>query len=560
MPKHKTEVAIIGLLILCTSVVADSPAIPLPIPFHDNDGHGPDGPWNYITLNVGTNPISSVDFYPMFMDHANLLITQNACSKTSCISPTPNYYNQNSKSATNTSIDRNTTSISSWTSAFQLGLQGSGIFSTDEIHNPIEFHDILSYISNDTTATLGNMTYTPVSLFSLEPFLTSNVTKERKTGNFLKQNTLFESLKSQVPNVPQSFGLHMGSTKFKQSGSLFLGGYDAKRLIERPAIYHSHGQPNLTGISISSTGAPLNSSYSIDPWASLSKKPGSNLLPSQLSVYLSPHVPNLLLPKSVCQAIAAFLPVNYDASTNLYLWNTSSSLYTTITKSSTPIYHLSFTFDDISNTTIKVPFSLLDLTLTKPIKDTPTAYFPCESRNDTLNLGRAFLQATMLMQTYNPDTIVIGQAPGPSVNQTNGDPRITTLSDAEKIVIPSDAPKWADTWIPFLAASGNSNDTNSTGAPTAAPKSTGLSPGGIAGIVFGCIVGVAFVAGIIWLDLKRQGGKKTGIDKETIQAPMDWRNQNGVALRQYNQYAGVNDGYRPPRPPRPPTYLGLLDA
>src|SRR3954463_12109241 len=95
---------------------------------------------------------------------------------------------------------------------------------------------------------------------------------------------------------------------------------------------------------------------------------GNSSIGVAMQVVVEPTAPYLYLTKSTCDAITQNLPVIYNSDLGLYFWDTTSSDYKTIITS--PSY-LSFTFRlnaSISETTtIKVPFSLLNLTLTSPL-------------------------------------------------------------------------------------------------------------------------------------------------------------------------------------------------
>jgi hypothetical protein len=85
-----------------------------------------------------------------------------------------------------------------------------------------------------------------------------------------------------------------------------------------------------------------------------------------LTALLQPEVPYIFMPPVTVEAIASNLPVTLDSRSGYYLWNTQDPLYARIVSS--PAY-LGFVFSSVSasgvtgNTTIKVPFSLLNLNL-----------------------------------------------------------------------------------------------------------------------------------------------------------------------------------------------------
>lgn len=82
------------------------------------------------------------------------------------------------------------------------------------------------------------------------------------------------------------------------------------------------------------------------------------------------------LPPGTFEEAAKHLPVTFDTGLGLFLWDTSNPLFDRIVSSTA---YLAFTFASrtATNITIRVPFRLPNLTLTAPLVDEPTAYFPC---------------------------------------------------------------------------------------------------------------------------------------------------------------------------------------
>jgi hypothetical protein len=124
---------------------------------------------------------------------------------------------------------------------------------------------------------------------------------------------------------------------------------------------------------------------------------------------------------------------------------------------SSPSY-LSFTFRLNSavsqNITIRVPFSLLNLTLTSPIISTPTLYFPCfpgQAPGGIFSLGRSFLQAAFIGVNWRTGNGVwfLAQAPGPNTPTTIAP---TPIQPTDNSII-SSTTVWADTWSGFWASS-----------------------------------------------------------------------------------------------------------
>ncbi|OCL03476.1 hypothetical protein AOQ84DRAFT_356897 [Glonium stellatum] len=97
-----------------------------------------------------------------------------------------------------------------------------------------------------------------------------------------------------------------------------------------------------------------------------------------ITVLPNPGLPYLYLPEETCAAIASYLPITFNSTYGLYLWDESSPAFSRLIHSP---HHLSFAFRTSSTTSttadIAVPLTLLNLTLTNPITSSPFQYFPC---------------------------------------------------------------------------------------------------------------------------------------------------------------------------------------
>lgn len=441
---------------------------PEQIPFNTSASAGPDGPWNFITLQVGSGPSSAVDFYPMLTDQASLLVADSVCTgggNGECMTPPPNYYDTAATSANSNpqNIVTGQTSIQQYDAGLsnQLSWSGSGHYWADRIGS-ISAANVSFFVATDITQMDGNKSYKPLSLLSLEPNAGNNQVKTT-TGN-ATTNTILESFTNSTKGAASSFALHIGSAAFNQSGSLYLGGYDPSRIIEKPAVF-----PQLGGVLLNTIS--LGTSKGLSPWADTNNLP-NDFLGTPANVTLSPHAPHIYLAQNVCNLLAQYLPIQYDNDTNLYLWNTSAQAYHDIVSS--PSY-LNFTFGDAASTSIRVPFALLNLTMSAPLKPNATQYFPCSGQSNTYSLGRAFLQSALLMQSYGTtNTIYLAQAPGPSFPGTGTGPAL--VSAANPTIAPlTNAPLWENTWQNILTPLGSpvgSGNLPSSGSSSTNPSSS----------------------------------------------------------------------------------------
>jgi hypothetical protein len=322
-----------------------------------------------------------------------------------------------------------------------------------------------------------------------------------------KQNSLIKSL---------SYGLQIGSPSLEIEPSLVLGGYDRSLCLTKP-ITTKERTFQLTNVSVGASGSGW--AFLVNSTAGETNATGSQVglmeQNASLPVLANPGVPYIHLPRATCDAIAKYLPVTYDEALGLYLWNTENDTrrYEEIT---TTYSYLSFSLRDETsqeNQEIYVPFSLLDLELDSPIVPTKKRYFPCRpytpEGGEPHHLGRAFLQAALLVQNWETNTTWLSQAPGPN-NTVPSRPVIIEETDTTIAEMPN-APVWLATWNGTLKDStwSQSNHTSgsdgSSGSPTDSESS--LSAGAIAGIAIGAVAGLAIIAAAIFFYTRRRRSK-----------------------------------------------------
>ncbi|KAH0265014.1 hypothetical protein KCU91_g11688, partial [Aureobasidium melanogenum] len=309
-----------------------------------------------------------------------------------------------------------------------------------------------------------------------------------------------------------SYGLQIGSAALDYGGSLILGGYDKGRAI---GPYTSYAGYSAMLLDISINVETGSSPFSFGNASGLLM----NILgqPDSLIVKVDPMPPGLHLPAQTCSALAEKLPIYFDQATQYYLWNTSDPSYETIINSPAYLgFHFTPAPGDDANVTIKVPFKLLNLTLTSPVVSSGVQYFPCMPfnmpRGDQWRLGRAFLQGAFLGYNTQTNTMWLAQAPGPGAsnrglgyqpqNMSNGATTLDISNDQTLF-----ARSWSKHWTPLNDSKpSTSNATSPTTVPNSSntqPK-TGISGGAIAGIVVGVIAGVVLIAAIICLVIRRR--------------------------------------------------------
>jgi hypothetical protein len=475
--------------------------------------YGPDGPWQAVTVYVGSPP-QTVDLLPGGSWMSNVLAPTVCANGVACdVAKLAGFYNP-SASSTTFEIGQ-TGDISNASMAATVGalpsLYGSANWMFDSISIPlsngisgngynaliIDFDLLVISAANEK---LPDGTTYPVQIGKLG----LGAPNFNQTWNHFPPNpnwngTLLPSALFEQGLAPSdSYGMHIGSAAMGIPGSLNIGGFDQSRALEpvsSQAYVIDHLPIDLLdiGIGVAEGASPFNFTSQSGLLAE-----GNSSMGVATSVFVEAPVPYLYLPQSTCDAITKYLPVTFQEKYGLYFWNTEDPDYKRIVSS--PSF-LSFTFrfsGSLSqNMTINVPFSLLNLTLTAPIISTPTQYLPLrpgQGPNGAYELGRAFLQAAFIGVNWRSATgsengvWFIAQAPGPNTPSENP----ATVIGAEDATIVGSTNTWKDSWhgawtvLESSTTGGAATPTSST-SPSPGPHKSGLSTGAIVGIVVGVL-------------------------------------------------------------------------
>lgn len=356
----------------------------------------------------------------------------------------------------------------------------------------------------------------------------------------------------------QSFSLNMGSVTCGPSGSLYYGGYEKNRVLGDVAVLNLDNMqtPKVflfdVTLGVETGGSPFNqtgqdnigglSGRSWSIWNGFGDDMGDARRLTEYhggpsgSIYvkINPAMPYIYLPSSLCQAVAEYLPLRWREDVELFVWDTDDDQFERIIKS--PAY-MGFVFADRdrNNVTVKVPFALLNLTLTEPlIDDGPVRYFPCKSYDEGYegwDLGRAFLQAAFFGINYDNEIAYLAQGPGPDLDQSVL--RYFADFDGQIETDPAEAfeKTWRNTWTVLeddsSAESGSGSDTGPGPEPEPEPEqeetpgqedspSSGLSAGVIAGAVVGPVVGLGLLGAAVFLWKRRRDSKMKSGSESTL--------------------------------------------
>lgn len=306
-------------------------------------------------------------------------------------------------------------------------------------------------------------------------------------------------------SIPSSsFGMHIGSAAAASSltGSLYFGGYDKNRINGNMLSFEGSpsGEILLTDVGISVVKG--KSPFAFANKSGLLAGGNSSIPQAGLPVTVDGCSPYLTLPKSTCDGIASNLPVTYNDSLGLYLWNTQDAQYKAVINSASV---LSFSFMGSNNKqslTINVPFQHLNLTLEPPLVDKPVPYLPCSTGGTGhYVLGRAFLQDAFLGANWHNKLWWLAQAPGPNIpvqaNLAVINPSDTTITGGSN--------DWSTSWDRVwtkLATGDAAPSTTATSQDNQKPSS--LSAGAIAGIAVGVVAAVILVGLVVFVLWRRK--------------------------------------------------------
>lgn len=468
---------------------------------------GPDGPWQAVRITVGGNDsaliigiqnVTELSVYPGG-SWSSMTFAESACSNysnTMCglggtWDPDPNQVIQQPVTGSQPFwVDKSS---------------GIDVKGAKEVILGLTINGKTVWNATLASASSGNITYpngmvggVTLGYLSLgaprtkQFFSTSDTEVGHGYNASLFAGQLFDD--KEIPSY--SYGLHIGSAAFNYSGSLVFGGYNKGRVIGPVTSFPGQDTVDLVDISIGVEygGSPFN-------FTSKDKL----LSTGQTAVSLNPLSPYISLPRKTCDALAALLPVTFDQSLKYYVWNTEDPLFAKIVSS--PAY-IGFTFPpspgDRDNVVIKLPFALLNLTLEKPITNTPKQYFPCMPYEGSPTLGRAFLQTAFIGTNWGRNLSWLAQAPGPGVarqglgvQNTDLPEQATTIDGFTGQNLFNES--WKGHWSIIDSQSISGPQPSVVGDPPVGGQSKGgLSKGAKAGIGVGTSVAVIVIVGILF--------------------------------------------------------------
>ena len=487
---------------------------PISLPW-SSTSYGPDGPWQAVQVSVGA---SNVSLYPSGGQVSYVLLV-DACADGSgdCTSRKGGLYDVQASQRKNDSGEFDHTPPGSWQSRGIMNFTDNGTLLLDDIafvpneSRPMKVaaERMLLWALDSLNSTLPSGFSYAQRIGSLALGQSPSPYKVKMTNQAAFQDVqTFIGALQQTHGVPSnSWGLHSGSAKLGIPPSLTIGGYDMNRAVGAVLTQSFSNDDHSPIAYLNDIRVVLNGSESAPSRTSsnLMAANGTNPLP----VTINPSVPYLFLPEAVCAGMAQWLQLDPVSKVNLYTWNTANDIYTSMRRTSGSALQLHFTTTTVADFVIKVPLSLLDLTLEPPLSDVPTPYLPCAPMQpNKYALGRAFLQAAYLAVDFDQQQFHLAQAPGPGLNRTENltalTPGTTALSTAPEA---SFAASWSDAPESAAQASG-------TAPPSKPPSQDLLSSGAIAGIV-GALAGALGLSIAAALLIQRARPRKGPSDEAT---------------------------------------------
>ncbi|KAK2592544.1 hypothetical protein QQS21_009759 [Conoideocrella luteorostrata] len=481
---------------------------------------GPDGPWNAVTASIGADsqPLA------LFPGHVwqTIVPTEGYCSKNASTSHcTAGTYSKDRAIAAKLKGVQFKPGIQD----FMAGVRMKGKSMDTYLDNC----DIVGSVPDCSLALVDDqmMEYPSGQWFPIfAGCLSVGAPSENQSYSQSPQPSINASIfpwyltnHNSIPS--SSFGMHIGSASSASpmSGSLNFGGFDKNRITGD--ILTLGGEPlaevPLTDVSIKVIKGQSPFEFSEKP--GLLASGNSSMPKSGIPVTLDGCSPYLTLPKSTCDSISTYLPVTYNDSLGLYLWNTKDPKFKHIMSSASTLSFSIMGSDNTKSITIKVPFQHLNLTIEPPLVSTPVSYFPCSTGGTgSYVLGRAFLQDAFIAGNWHKKTWWLAQAPGPNIPT----PDVVSI-DANDVSIRGSGNDWVASWDRVwsgLAASDGATPTPPVPTSTSTSDS-GLTNAAKVGIGVGVGVGGSVLIGlcIIWfLWRKRQSRRQPahGPDTEPV--------------------------------------------
>lgn len=275
---------------------------------------------------------------------------------------------------------------------------------------------------------------------------------------------------NRIPSLSYGYTAGAANRIPKLPGSLTLGGYDKSRFTANEITFpFGTDDSRVLTIGIQSVTASNTLTGTV------------TLLSNQILSLIDSTVPQIWLPRTVCDSFEQAFGLTYDPHTDLYLVN--STIHNTLqTLKPSVSFVLGNTGNPADTISITLLYSAFDLQARHPIYENATNYFPLRrAANDTQYvLGRTFLQEAYIIADYERSNFSIYQA------------RFGATTPSQSIV---------SILSPGIVS-------NTTDTPNASNGSSTIAPGAIAGIAIGAVAILVLLAGAFFYIHRRRTRSK----------------------------------------------------
>ncbi|KAI0882932.1 acid protease [Annulohypoxylon maeteangense] len=476
--------------------------------------YGPDGPWPAVEVTLGDD--QTIALYPG-REFQSFLLTTDYCNqnRTLCYANQAGLYNdaQSQVDATGSTGHIQFQSGSDYMAGVDIRGQPTNSWIDNMKFGGSTIANVSLALLNQSYMAYPNGQWYPLTVGCLGIGApdTVNQSFSNSYGPAINASLIPGYLWAHNKTASNSFGMHIGSANPKMPGSFYFGGYDQNRIVGDVLSYQDDYTKDITLKDITIKVVDGSSPWQFESLGGLLSSGNSSITSGGLQVSVDGCSPYLSLPKSTCDAIAKNLPVTYNEGLGLYYWNTNEPKYTQIVNSASVLEFVFIADSNTKNVSISVPFRHLNLTLTAPLVDQPTQYFPCYTGHSKgYTLGRAFLQDAFVGANWGTKSWWLAQAPGPNIPSAN----VVELANGGGIKASTNDWKesWSGSWTALTPEEASSSSTVS--APTAtntdSVDSTGLSTGAKAGIGVGVgIAGLAALGALAFFFMRRRKAAAT---------------------------------------------------
>ncbi len=313
--------AVVGRVALITADIG-----PYNVVWNTTHSYGPDGPWNVVTVGVGSldnnEPLSYIDLYPGGI-WESMINTQAFCGgrgSTSCPAASAGLYDYENSATAIQNVSSEPGLIWQWSSQDALNMSGIAKDMVDTMILSTQLGPFTITNSTISAVDASQIELPDGTNYSIEVGTLSLGAPGKGFEDFedVEGQTIPGQLANEGATSSNSFGLHNGSASLNQAGSLTYGGYDQSRVLgEVGAFDLGSGNRMLPSLLDVELGVEHGTSpFGADVVTRLLKLNES--FNGVQPAVINPVVPYLFMSPQTCAAIAQNLPVTFQQEIGLY--------------------------------------------------------------------------------------------------------------------------------------------------------------------------------------------------------------------------------------------------